>query len=51
MHVQTFTSDNIGQASHTHLNASSTNMLVVDPRLIGTVYQGIIPDQVNSSIA
>ena len=51
MHVQTFTSNNIGQASHTCLNASSMNMPAANPRLIGTVYQGTIPDQVSGSIA
>ena len=51
MHVQTFASDNISQTSPTHLNASSMNMLAASPRLIGIVYQGIIPDQASSSIA
>ena len=50
-HAQTFTSNDISQTSPTHLNASSTNMLAANPRLIGTAYQGIIPDQVSGGIA
>ena len=51
MHAQTFASDNISQTLPTHLNASSMNMPAANPRLIGTVYQGIIPNQAGSSIA
>ena len=51
MHMQTFASNNIGQTSPTHLNTSSTNMPAANPRLIGTAYQGIIPDQVSGGIA
>ena len=50
MHAQTFTSNNISQALPTCLNASSTNTPAVNPRLIGTTYQGIIPDQVSGGI-
>ena len=49
-HMQMFASSSIGQTSPTCLNASSTNMPVANPRLIGTTYQGTIPDQVSSGI-
>ena len=49
-HMQTFASDDIGQTSPTRLNTSSTNTPAANPRLIGTTYQGIIPDQVSGSI-
>ena len=51
MHTQMFASNDIGQASHTCLNASLMNTLVANPGLISTMYQGIIPDQVSGSIA
>ena len=50
-HTQIFTSDDISQTSPTRLNASLMNTLVANPRLISTMYQGIIPDQVSSGIA